>query len=91
MQKAAGYSALHQLTVGCRALLSALGMVGAVWWVGRFLSEGLPDAAIIACMVATGMLVYAGLMLVIGARQVREIRDGMSWFRNHHDGVADAV
>ena len=91
VQKAAGYSALHQLTVGCRALLSALGMVGAVWWVGRFLSEGLPDAAIIACMVATGMLVYAGLMLVIGARQVREIRDGMSWFRNHHDGVADAV
>ncbi len=91
VQKAAGYSALHQMTVGWRALLSALGMVGAVWWVRSFLPEGLPDVATIACMVATGMLAYAGLMLVIGARQVREIRDGMSWFRNHHDGVADAV
>jgi polysaccharide transporter, PST family len=91
VQRAAGYPALHQLTVGWQALLSAFGMTGAVILVQKLLPAGLPDVVTIACMVGTGILSYAGLMLLIGARQVREIRDGMSWFRNHHDGVADAA
>lgn len=89
VQRTTGYSALHQLTVGWRALISAFGMVGAVWLAQALLPDGLPDFVVIACMVVTGIVVYAGLMLVIGARQVREIRAGMTWFRNHHDGAAE--
>ena len=91
VQRAAGYSALHQLTVGWQALLSAIGMVGAVWTVQKFLPSEWFDVAIIAAMVATGIVAYGALMFLIGARQVREIREGMTWFRNHHDSVEDAI
>ena len=91
VQRAAGYSALHQLTVGWQALLSAIGMVGAVWTVQKFLPSEWFDVAIIAAMVATGIVAYGALMFLIGVRQVREIREGMTWFRNHHDSVEDAI
>lgn len=91
VERTAGYPALRQLTIGWRALLSALGMVGAVLLVQAVLPSDFPVVAEIACMVGVGVMAYAAWMWLIGARQVRDIRDAFSWFRNQDETVADLV
>jgi len=91
VQKAAGYSAMRQLLIGWRALLCSLAMVAIVWLVQTLVPQDWHPVAEIAVTVATGIVAYAGLMLLIGAGQVREIREGVRWFREHHDGAVEPV
>ena len=89
VQRAAGYSAIRQIVIGWRALIASLGMVAIVLLVNFHMPAHWSEIARVAVMIISGILSYTGLMFVVGAGQVREIREGIGWFRNHHDGAVE--
>ena len=89
VQKAAGYSAIRQIVIGWRALIASLGMVAIVLLVNFHMPTHWSEIARVAVMIISGILSYTGLMFMVGAGQVREIREGIGWFRDHHDDAVE--